>query len=261
MPADFTINFICHGDFELLEKTIPQNLKALCNNTDQTYDVIMTVDGIESLDPHCYLNSAPKWGIDEVRFRWRKNNCAIGDPSNNGHLHTFCDRTPYLLTLEGDIVIFQDNRDFDILSGFRKLFERHERLAVASRMDDHDTWVWKLEDVASPFEPGIRSVNRVASHFLVYQTNRARKVMSREPILKTDSFYDNGERWFNYEDFISTKFAEPEGPGIAYIEKFPIKVYHCDVKVTKDSVFYSKDIDVKLREFKRRLTEEEHERK
>lgn len=255
MPVAFTIDFICHNDFELLEKTIPQNLSALCANTKQSFDVILTVDGAEKVDAKRFLEAAPRWGIDEVRFRWRGRNCATGDPSNNGHLHTFSDKTPYLVTLEGDIVIFKTDPAFDVLTAFRDLFSRQGQLALATRMDDHDTWVWKLEDAGPEFEPGIRSANRVASHFLVYDTRRARRLLRDEPAGALHKFYDDGEIWFNYEDFLSGIFAQPQGPGIAFVASFPIKVFHCDIKTTEGSVTYTKNLTIKLKEFERRRIE------
>jgi len=255
MPVTFTIGFICHNDFDLLEKTIPQNLHAICKDTKESYDVILVVDGAEGIDPSRFLDSVPRWGIDEVRFRWRLRNCAGGDPSNNGHLHILSNKTPYLLTLEGDVVLFKTDSSFDILAEFRALFERHENLALATCMDDYDCWVWKLKDVGPAFELGVQSVNRLSSHFLVYNTERFCKYFIGNKRLSPDLFYEDSKGWFNYEDLLSTTFAYPAGPGIAFVKAFPIKVYHCDIKVEPGSVDYTKDLQIKINEFERRKQE------
>ena len=126
MPNTFTIGFICHNDFELLQRTIPQNLQAICNQTDESYDVVLVVDGAENISPGKFLEAAEGWGIDELRFRWRHRNCATGDPSNNGHFHLFSDKSPYLLTMEGDVAIFKTDPSFDVLKAFKSLFQQHK---------------------------------------------------------------------------------------------------------------------------------------
>lgn len=249
MDVNFTVSFLCHDATDLLEELIPHNMDVLCGNTSESYDVILTVDGAESTNLDRFLSIAKSCRIDEVRYRYRGRNCADGDPSNNGHLHLFSDKTPYLMTLEGDVVIFKTDPSFDILGAFRRLFQQHGNLCLATRIDDHDCWVWKLEDSGPPFEQGVRSVNRVASHFLVYDTARCRRRFNDKEGLSTRLFHDNQDGWYNYEDFLSHTFSHPEGPGIAHVDRFPIKVFHCDEKIAPGSVYYTKDLRVKSARF------------
>jgi hypothetical protein len=253
MSIDFTIVFVAHAGHEILERTLPQNLEAICAGTRQRTDVILSVDGYESesVDTGRMLRLARSAGVDEVRFRSRRRNCASGDGSNNGHVHHIVERSPYLLAIEEDVVLFRTDPSFDLLSEVRALFERHPRLAVATRMDDTEDWVWKLAQAGPDFEPGIRSVNRVASHFLLYDVARARRRLLDTGNFRLDFFHDTPDRWMNYEDLVSTTFAEPHGPGIAFLDRFPIRVYHCDRKVAPGSVHYSKDPAVKLAELER----------
>lgn len=249
MDITFTIAFIVHTGHEIMGLTIPQNLEALCGSTRERFDVILVADGVTSESDKCrLLRAAESWGIDEVRFRSRRRNCAGGDPSNNGHFHTLSLKTPYLITLEEDVVVFRLDRSFDVLAEFRGLFERHPRLPIATRMDDSDCWVWKLEDSGREIEPGIPSVNRVASHFLAYATARMVPFIDAASY-SPEMFHDETETWFNYEDLLSAAFAEPAGPGIAFVRKFPIRVFHCDRKVAEGSPYYTKDLETKLGEF------------
>ena len=64
-------------------------------------------------------------------------------------------------------------------------------------------------------------------------------------------FYDDGKRWFNYEDYLS-QLAHPFGPGIAFFDDVPLRVFHCDRKLSAESAHYTRDLRVKLAEFERR---------
>lgn len=257
MSIDFTIAFICHNEIPLLEKTIPRNIKSLCENTDEKFDIILVMDGVEVFSYQSFIEKAFEYGVNEVRLRSRVKNCATGDSSNNGHFHIFSEKTPYLITLEGDVVLFNLDTSFDILKNIRELFNRHQELCIATRMDDYDCWLWKLERVGQPFEEGVYSVNRVSSHFLVYDTQRFRKYLANKEKITLNSFYDNPESWYNYEDLISVYFAYPNGPGIAFLDSFPMRVYHCDRKIESGSPFYTKDLNNKLFIFHQREKEVE----
>jgi hypothetical protein len=252
MSIDFTIVFVAHANHDIMELTIPQNIEAITAGTRQRFDVVLSIDGYEDCDLDRVLRGARSWGVDEVRLRSRRRNCASGDGANNGHFHHIVERTPYLLTIEEDVVLFRTDPSFDLLTAFRELFERHPQLCVATRMDDSDVWVWQLEDAAPAIEPGVRSVNRVASHFLVYDIARARNHLRSTGQFRLDVFHDTPDDWMNFEDLISYSFAAPSGPGIAFVDDFPIRVYHCDRKIAPGSPHYSKDPAVKVAEFHRR---------
>ena len=241
---------MAHNSFELMRRTISQNLCALTENTRQSFDVILIIDGFDKVNLEPILPDIRRWGIDEVRLRSRTRNTATGDPSNNGHLRLFTERSTYLLTLEQDVAMFKIDSDFDVLTAIRELFERHTQLKLATRIDDHDCWCWKLKDVAPAFEDGVRSVNRVSSHFLAYHVPRFMHQVGGR--IRDDIFYDGGNRWMNYEDYLSRTFAQPGGPGIAFAESWPIRVYHCDRKIHPESVFYTQDEIVQLSVFDER---------
>jgi len=258
--STFTIGFVCHADLELVDRTIPMNIKSLCEGTKESVDVIVSVDGANAEQKAWYLEAATRWGVDEIRFRSRRRNCAGGDPSNNGHAHLLGAKSPYLITLEGDVGLFNlEGPAFDVLAEFRALFERHPTLPLATRMDDTECWVWPLQDAGPPLEAGIRSVNRVSSHFLVYATERIRRVWDVEDTFDITSFTDDGKCGFNYEDYLS-RLARPNGPGIAFVDRFPIRVFHCDRKTNVGSSQYTKDLAVKCAELEQRIQQMEEKR-
>ena len=148
----------------------------------------------------------------------------------------------------------------DVLDLLAASFDACPDLALATRIDDHDCWQWPLVEVAAPMAPGIRSVNRVASHFLVYDLPRATSVMWAGGGPPADRFHDSPESWFNYEDWLSQTFAAPGGPGIGYLDDLPIAVFHCDEKVAPGASMYRRDLVVRLRIFEQRRLECAHVR-
>jgi hypothetical protein len=248
---DFTITIICHADLAILRRTLPINLRSLCESTCRTFDVVLMVDGAETAPLGALLDLAREHGIDEVRLRNRARNCASGDPSNNGNVHALTNRTRYLLTLESDVVLFRTEPSFDILDACAQFFDRHPQLPLLQRMDDHQEWIWKLERVAPDIEAGVWSVNRVSTHFLVYNT----QAVSRLWQPRLGAFHDSHDSWHNVEDDLSKVFAAPGGPGIATPFGWPMRAYHCDRKITPDSVHYCKSPDVKLERLDQREAE------
>jgi hypothetical protein len=255
MPADFTVGFVCHGELPLVERTLPQSLAALCGATSRSYDTILVVDGRETADVAAFLDLAERSGVDEVRLRSRARNCAGADPSNNGHLHLFSDKTRFLVTLEGDVAAFSVEAGVDMLDRLARLFDAEPELAVATRLDDHDSWVWRLEPREPHFRVGLRSVNRLASHFVVYETRRARPVLEAAGVLRAEAFEEDERGHGNYEDLLSHAFARPAGPGIGWLDDLPLRVWHCDEKLAPGSLQYRRDLGGKLAIFDRRAAE------
>jgi hypothetical protein len=249
---EFTINVICHDDVELLRRTLPHNVAQLCDGSARSCDLVLTVDGAETAPRAALLEIAEACGIDEVRLRRRRRSRAAGDGSNNGHAHAFSDKTRYLVTLESDIAFFRTDPAFDPLDAFARFFERHPGRPLLHRMDDHDCWVWKLEKIAPDIEPGVWSVNRVSSHFLVYNTAAARQVRGYPDL---DGYRDGPSAYHNFEDEVSHRFAEPAGPAIAFPAGWPIRVYHCDRKIHPGSAHYSKSTEIKLQVLAQRSAE------
>lgn len=252
-PPELTIAYLIHGDIPLLDQVIPTTLEALCVGTSRRYDLLLVIDGAESAPTTDIMSRAHDvWGFDEIRLRWRTRHRASGDKTNNIHTHLVGGKSRYLITVEGDVVAFRSEPYVDVLDQIVRMFEARPDLAVAQRIDDHDCWQWQLEDVGQPLAPGIRSVNRVASHFIIYDTERMRARIAEVGGLPGDEFYDDGTRWFNYEDWLSQTFAQPDGPGIGYLDDLPLCVYHCDRKISPGSAHYRRDLPTRLAVFEER---------
>lgn len=253
-PPEFTIAFVVHDCVPLLERTVPTTIETLTAQSSRTWDLVLAVDGAESAPVDQLLSLAEGWGFDEVRLRRRSRHVAGGDPSNNGHAHLLPAKGRFLISLEGDVVAFRTGPG-DVLDALAHVFDACPDLAIATRIDDHDCWQWRLEEVGPPLVAGVRSVNRVASHFLVYDLPRASAAIWSAGGPPSAAFYDDGERWFNHEDWLSRTFAGPSGPGIGYVDDLPIQVFHCDEKISPGSATYSRDLEVRLRVFGQRRDE------
>lgn len=254
MNCNFTIAFICGGGYEYFHKILENNIRVLCDNTNESFDLVLFLDGFENYDYEPYIKLAQKHKFNEIILRSRKSNCANGDPSNNAHKHIFSTKTKYLITFESDVAIFKTEKNFDILKKIRETFEANKNIYLLTKIDDFDCWKEKLIFDSKDLCAGVHSVNRVSSHFLVYDTFRCEQVFKKNPDC-FDNFYDTETKWYNYEDMLSNLFAKPKGPGIGFLHTFPIKVFHCDEKVHKDSVFYKKDAATKIRVFEKRKAE------
>ncbi|MFD4533502.1 hypothetical protein ACFWNL_37280 [Kitasatospora sp. NPDC058397] len=137
-PPAFTIAYLVHSDVELLRRTIPTTLDALTRGTRHPYDLVLVVDGAESAPANEIIELAHNtWGFDEVRVRWRTRHRASGDQANNIHTHFVSDKSRFLITI-------------DVLAEIAETFDRCPQLALAQRIDDHDCWQWKLEEVGPP---------------------------------------------------------------------------------------------------------------
>jgi hypothetical protein len=255
-PPPFTIAYLVHSDVPLLRRTVPATLNALCRNTKHEYDLVLVVDGAESATiDEIQALAHDTWGFDEVRVRWRDRHRASGDQANNIHTHLSLTKSRFLITVEGDVTAFRTDTSTDVLDTIVSTFDACPGLALAQRIDDHECWQWALEDVGVPLMPGVRSVNRVSSHFLIYDTARARQVIETAGGIPGDAFHDDGAHWFNYEDWLSHTFAQPQGPGIGYLDRLPLHVYHCDEKTSPGSAHYRRDLATRLAVFERRAAE------
>lgn len=253
-PPEFTIAFVVHDDVPLLERTVPTSIAALTQDTDHSYDLILVIDGAESAPVGEILGRAEAWGFDEVRLRRRSRHAAPGDPSNNGHLHLLPVKGRFLVSMEGDVVAFRCGGG-DPLHHIATVFTACPDLALATRIDDHDCWKWPLSDAGPVLAAGVRSVNRVASHFLVFDVARASRTIWQTGGPPAGSFYDGDACWFNYEDWLSHIFAAPIGPGIGYLDQLPLRIYHCDEKTESGAPTYTKNLHTRLRVFERRQRE------
>jgi hypothetical protein len=251
-PPEFTIAYVVHADLPLLDRVVPTTLDALCQDTERSHDLVLVIDGAETAPvTEIMARAHQRWGFDEVRLRWRERHRAGGDPSNNGHAHLLPAKGRFLITVEGDVVVFRTGVG-DTLDLIARTFDAIPDLALATRIDDHDCWQWRLEDAGPPLASGVRSVNRVASHFLIYDLERAVRRMRTAGGVPAHAFHDTAESWFNYEDWLSRTFARPECPGIGYLDALPIQVFHCDRKIAPGSAHYLRDPATRLAVFDQR---------
>lgn len=257
-PPEFTIAFVVHGDVPLLECTVPTTIAALTEGTTRSYDLVLAVDGCESAPVTEILDRADAWGFDEIRLRRRDRHAASGDPSNNGHLHLPPAKGRYLICVEGDVAAFRCGPG-DPLDQIATAFDVCPTMALATRIDDHACWQWAMTDVGPPRATAIRSVNRVASQFLIFDLVRYGRVIAETGGPPGHLFHDSSQRWFNFEDWLSRTFAAPAGPGIGYLDDLPLKVFHCDEKTAPGAATYTRRLDVRLRVFEQRRQEcEQH---
>lgn len=251
----FTVAFIAsEGTYEYFEKILKNNIEVLCNNTTESYDLVLFFDGLEYIDYNRYIELAKECGIGEVRFRNRSLNCASGDGANNPHMHLICEETKYLVTIEADVAIFK-TKECDVLRCIREVFEANSNLCVATRIDDYNCWQEKLVFLDHNIGTNLRSANRVSSHFLAYDTKRFCHYIDSMGGWSLKDFYDTGDTWYNYEDRLSKAFAYPAGPGIGFMDDAPFRVYHCDEKLYEGSPFYKRDYQTRINVFYKRKKE------
>ncbi|WP_199847856.1 glycosyltransferase family A protein [Streptomyces dysideae] len=238
-PA-FRIAFLFHTNLDLLSQTLPRCLEALTAGTQESFEVVLHCDGTP---PQTVAQLAPRlaqWGVDEVRVRRRDRFVASGDGSNNGHRRLFDQRSPYLIVIEDDVVMYRTDPSFDALSACRRLFEKHPRVPVLSKVSDHHQWSWKLEDAGDELEPGVRSVNRLSTHFIAYDLRRFTPIADRFGGFDLDVFIDRDDLSYNWEDLVSHVGTTGERH-IAFPEGWPLEVFHCDRKVAPGSMYHTQD--------------------
>lgn len=240
----FRLAFLFHADLSLLERTLPACLEALTAGTHQTFEVVLHCDGTPVEMARELLALQERWGIDEIRFRSRQRFTASGDPSNNGHRRLFGGRSRYVVVVEDDVLVERLDASFDPLTAWRDLFEAHTEVVAACAMGDHGDWAWALDDVEPPIAPGLRSVNRVATHLVAYDCTRFLPVAARFGAFDLDVFVDREDLSYNWEDLVS-HVGTTGGRRIAWPESWPLRAYHCDRKVAAGSMHNTQDTRVK----------------
>lgn len=240
----FRIAFLFHRNLDVLARTLPRCLDALTAATQVPFEVVLHCDGTPDVVAAQTLARLGAWGVDEVRFRTRLRQVAEGDPSNNGHRRLFDGRCRYLIVVEDDVWMRCTQPAFDVLAACRDLFERHPNVPVICKLEDHDVWSWKLRDLEADLEPGVRSVNRVATHFIAYDLERFMPVARRFGAFDLDVFIDRDDLSYNWEDVVS-HVGSTGGRRIAWPESWPLLVFHCDRKVQDGSMYNTQDPAVK----------------
>lgn len=240
----WTIAFLFHADLDLFARTLPRCLEALTDSTAEQFEVVLLADGTpENVAVHL-PKLAALWGIDELRLRSRRHQVASGDASNNGHRRFFPTGTSYLIVVEDDVVMYRTERSFDVLRACRELFERHPDIPVLSLVSDHDQWSWGLADAGAEVEAGVRSVNRLSTHFVAYDVGRFVPVAQRFGGFELDVFIDRSDLSYNWEDLVS-HVGTTGGRRIAFPDSWPLEVFHCDRKVEPGSMYHTQQPEVK----------------
>jgi hypothetical protein len=240
----FRISFLFHEDLSLLSQTLPRCLEALTKNTKESYEVVLHCDGTPPETVAQLASHLDRWGVDELRVRRRDRFVPSGDASNNGHRRFFDLRSPYLIVVEDDVVMYRTDPSFDVLAACRRLFERHPHVPVLSKVSDYEQWAWKLEDRRDEIEPGVRSVNRLSTHFIAYDVQRFAPVAYRFGGFDLDVFIDRHDLSYNWEDLVS-HVGTTGARRIAFPESWPVEVFHCDRKVEPGSMYHTQDPQMK----------------
>jgi hypothetical protein len=238
------IAFLFHADLDLLSTTLPRCVEALTSGTSEAFEVVLLADGTPERVAAQLPGRMAIWGLDEVQVRSRDRHVASGDPSNNGHRRLFAARSPYLIVIEDDVVMYRTERSFDVLAACRRLFEQHSDVPVLSKVNDYGQWSWKLTDEGLEIEPGVRSVNRLSTHFIVYDVARFLPVAQRFGAFDLDVFIDRADLSYNWEDVVS-HVGTTGGRRIAFPESWPLDVFHCDRKIDADSMYHTQRPAVK----------------
>lgn len=242
----FRVVFLFHRHQSLLRRTLPRCLEALTNNTKESYEVVLHCDGTPPKIAAQLPSLVQELGIDELRIHRRTGVVASGDPSNNGHQRLFESAAKYLVVIEDDVVMYRVDRMFDVLRWCRELFEGHPDVLAIGKVDDYARWAWKLEDVGPQIEPGVRSVNRISTHFLSYDVQRFSDAAARFGAFTSEVFVDRADLSYNWEDLVS-HVGTTGDRRLAFPQGWPLHVFHCDEKITSDSIYHTQDYDVKAR--------------
>jgi len=240
--------FLFHRDLDLFARTLPRCLEALVTGTDESFETTIYCDGTPREVLTALLPLAERWGIDQVTSRRRGVRVAAGAPGNNAHRRLFPTRSRYLLVIEDDVTMYRCADTFDPLRAIRNVFESDPRSVVLSKLDDHSKWAWPLLDVEPHETPGLRIVNRLATHFIAYDTERFLPPATRFGAWWSDVFIDRDDWSYNWEDLVS-HVGTTGGRRIIVPQTWPLRAYHCDEKIAPDSMFNTQDPAVKMRVF------------
>jgi hypothetical protein len=101
-----------------------------------------------------------------------------------------------------------------------------------------------LTDRGPAIEPGVRSVNRLSTHFIAYNVARFASVAARFGGFDLDVFIDRPDLSYNWEDLVS-HVGTTGDRRIAFPESWPLDVYHCDRKIEQGSIYHTKRPAVK----------------
>lgn len=246
--AFFTIACAFHSTDRLLERTLPQAIRALTRPTRHDFEVVLVADRSRPDVVAGLLPRLPDLGVDELRFRRPGRHDFSGAPSNNFHGNHFTTTSPYLVTFTDDTFIWKADDDFDVLDAISGVFERHPEVVLLSKVDDHDEWDSPMVDVGPELEPGVRSVNRVVDQLIAYDTGRFVGPARERGAWRRDVFGSHRGAEFQWEN-MSSEVGTTGGRRIAFPEAWPLRVRHSDLRNRPGSMHGTQDEQVKLQVF------------
>ncbi|HEX8108925.1 MAG TPA: hypothetical protein VF516_14435 [Kofleriaceae bacterium] len=250
--AFFTLACAFHSTSRLLERILPQAIRALTVPTRHDFEVVLVADRSRADVVAALLPRLDELGVDELRFRRTRRHSFSGAPSNNFHANHFITTNPYLITFTDDTFVAKTDPEFDVLDAIASLFEHHPELVLVSKVDDHDEWDRPLVDVGPELEPGIRSVNRAVDQLIAYDTARFLPIARRFGAFHRDTFVSQPGFEYQWENMVSHA-GTTGGRKIAYPERWPLRVRHADLRIEHGSMHGTGNEDVKLQCFARLL--------
>jgi hypothetical protein len=246
--AFFTLACAFHSTERLLEKTLPLAIRSLTQHTRHDYEVILVADRASDEAVARLLPQLEGFGVDELRFRRTDRHSFSGLPSNNFHANHFTTANPYLITFTDDSFIWKTDGDFDVLDAVAGVFERNPEVVIISKVDDHEEWDAPLVDVGPDIEDGVRSVSRVVDQLIAYDTRRFEPVARRFGAWERDIFAGQIGFEYHWENLVG-HVGRTGGRKIAWPDAWPLRVRHCDLRMTSGSMHGTQDEDVKMKCF------------
>lgn len=248
--AFFTLMCAFHDTVRLLERTLPLAVGSLTQPTRHDFQVVLVADRSRPGIVTGLVDRLGELGVDELRFRRDGRHSFSGAPSNNFHAHQFTTASPYLISFTDDTFIWKTDPAFDVLDAVAGLFTRHREVVAVSKVDDHDEWDVPLTDVAPEIEPGVRCVNRVVDQLIAYDTERFAPVARRFGAWERDGYVEVPGATYQWEN-LASRIGTTGGRKIAYPQRWPLRVRHCDLRTRPGSMHGTQDEAVKLACFQR----------
>lgn len=233
---DFHIVLLFHRDIELFRLTAARCVDALTNGTVEEFELTIYCDGTPPAMMGEVIDLGESLGVDQVVHRHRRRAVAAGAPGNNAHRRLFPTRNRFLLAIEDDVTMYRTSGEFDVLHSIRRLFADDASAVVMTKIDDHHKWSWPLVELGRDGLTEVAQVNRVATHFICYETERFCRDAARFGAWSSDLFVDRSDWSYNWEDLVSHMCTTGDRK-ILFPKSWPLAVYHCDDKISPGSMY------------------------